>query len=190
MGYRTEASIPRSWYLTRALALEGKIRIPTVVFSDPQPILESPPHTFVEQYRVRLDPRVSYGKDRLLAITLEGTEAPAMGLHVRSGVAEFVADVGSYAREPDASVHMPLEAWAGYYVGDVSLDELMAREDVVADDEAWVKGFFRLFDQVHPSKTALIPASASARVGDAAGSRPIEVGFLLPDSPSPAIDDD
>ncbi len=76
MGYNTEASIPRSWYLTKALALEGKLQIPTVMFTGPDSVLESPPDTYVNQYRVRLDPKASYGKKQLLAITLTAREPP------------------------------------------------------------------------------------------------------------------
>jgi alkyl sulfatase BDS1-like metallo-beta-lactamase superfamily hydrolase len=60
MGYNTEASIPRSWYLTRALALEGKLQIPVAMFTGPDSVLQSAPDTYVNQYRVRLDPKVSY----------------------------------------------------------------------------------------------------------------------------------
>ena len=159
MGYNTQASIPRSWYLTRALALEGKLHIPTAMFSGPESVLKSSPDTYVRQYRVRLDPKVSYGKEQLLAITLEGTGAPTMGLHVRSGVAEFVPDVSKHYREPDISIDMSMEAWAGYFVGDITLDALLGRKDVKASNKIRVKSFFSLFDQVHPSKAALIPAS-------------------------------
>ena len=160
MGYNTEASIPRSWYLTKALALESKLQIPTVMFTGPDSVLESTPDIYVNQYRVRLDPKVSYGKEQLLAITLDGTGAPTMGLHVRSGVAEFVPDVSKHFRKPDISIHMSMEAWAGYFVGDITLDALLERKDVKAGNKGKVKGFFSLFDQVHPSKAALIPASA------------------------------
>ena len=160
MGYNTEASIPRSWYLTKALALESKLQIPTVMFTGPDSVLESTPDIYVNQYRVRLDPKVSYGKGQLLAITLDGTGAPTMGLHVRSGVAEFVPDVSKHFRKPDISIHMSMEAWAGYFVGDITLDALLERKDVKAGNKGKVKGFFSLFDQVHPSKAALIPASA------------------------------
>ncbi len=159
MGYNTEASIPRSWYLTKALALEGKLQIPVAMFTGPDSVLESAPDTYVSQYRVRLDPKVSYGKEQLLAITLEGTGAPTMGLHVRSGVAEFVPDVSKHYREPDISIDMSMEAWAGYFVGDITLDALLGRKDVKASNKIRVKSFFSLFDQVHPSKAALIPAS-------------------------------
>jgi alkyl sulfatase BDS1-like metallo-beta-lactamase superfamily hydrolase len=160
MGYNTEASIPRSWYLTRALALEGKLQIPVAMFTGPDSVLQSAPDTYVSQYRVRLDPKVSYGKEQLLAINLNGTGAPTMGLHVRSGVAEFVPDVNKHYRKPDVSIDMSMEAWAGYFVGDITLDALLDRSDVKASDKGRVKGFFSLFDQVHPSKAALIPASA------------------------------
>ncbi len=160
MGYNTEASIPRSWYLTKALALESKLQIPTVMFTGPDSVLESTPDIYVNQYRVRLDPKVSYGKEQLLAITLDGTGAPTMGLHVRSGVAEFVPDVSKHFRKPDISIHMSMETWAGYFVGDITLDALLERKDVKAGNKGKVKGFFSLFDQVHPSKAALIPASA------------------------------
>jgi alkyl sulfatase BDS1-like metallo-beta-lactamase superfamily hydrolase len=160
MGYNTEASIPRSWYLTRALALEGKLQIPVAMFTGPDSVLQSAPDTYVSQYRVRLDPKVSYGKEQLLAINLNGTGAPTMGLHVRSGVAEFVPDVNKHYRKPDISIDMSMEAWAGYFVGDITLDALLDRSDVKASDKGRVKGFFSLFDQVHPSKAALIPASA------------------------------
>jgi alkyl sulfatase BDS1-like metallo-beta-lactamase superfamily hydrolase len=160
MGYNTEASIPRSWYLTKALALEGKLQIPIAMYTGPDSVLASAPDTYVNQYRVRLDPKVSYGKEQLLAITLEGTDSPTMGLHVRSGVAEFVPDITKHFRKPDISVRMSMAAWAGYFVGDITLNELLERKDVRASNKDSVKDFFILFDQVHPSKAALIPASA------------------------------
>jgi alkyl sulfatase BDS1-like metallo-beta-lactamase superfamily hydrolase len=159
MGYNAEASIPRSWYLTKALALEGKLHIPSAMFTGPDSVLGSPPDTYVNQYRVRLDPKVSYGKEQLLAINLDATGAPTMGLHVRSGVAEFVPDVSMHYRKPDISIDMSMEAWAGYYVGDITLSALLERNDVKSSDKGKVKAFFDLFDQVHPSKAALIPAS-------------------------------
>jgi len=163
MGYNAEASIPRSWYLTKALALEGKLHIPTAMFTGPESVLGSAPETFVKQYRIRLDPKVSYGKEQLLAITLDGTDAPIMGLHVRSGVAEFVPDISKHFRKPDISIQMSMKAWAGYFVGDITLDALLERKDVKSSDKGNVKDFFSLFDQVHSSKAALIPASAPQR---------------------------
>ncbi len=84
-----------------------------------------------------------------------------MGLHVRSGIAEFVPDVSKHYRKPDISIDMSMDAWAGYYVGDITLVDLLAREDVKPSNKDKVRAFFSLFDQVHPSKTALIAPSAT-----------------------------
>ncbi len=162
MGYNTEASIPRSWYLTRALALEGKLQTPTVMFTGPESVLGSSPDTFVSHYRVRLDPKVSLGQEKQLSITLIGADASTMALHVRGGVAEFVADASQYYRKSDISISLSMDAWAGYYVGDISLDELLARDDVKSLDPQAVKAFFSLFDQIHPSKAVLIAPSAGS----------------------------
>ena len=161
MGYNTEAMIPRSWYLTQALSLEGKLKIPTVMFTGPESVLGSAPAVFVDQYRVRLDPKVSVGTEEQLSITLIGTDAPTMALHVRGGIAEFVLDASKYYRKSDINISLPMDAWAGYYVGDITLDDLLAREDVKPSNKEKVRAFFSLFDQVHPSKTALIAPSAT-----------------------------
>ena len=159
MAYDTEASIPRSWYLTKALALEGKLKIPVIMYTGSESVINSSPDTFVDQFRVRLDPKVSVGKNLLLSITISGAKAPVMALHVRGGVAEFVPDVNKYSHKSDLSINMPIDAWAAYYVGDITLDDLLARKDVKSSDNKKVKAFFNMFDQVHPSKTALIAPS-------------------------------
>jgi len=156
MGYNTMATIPRSWYLTRALALEGKTQIPVAMHGDTSSVMGSPPDTYVSQLRVRLDPRESLGKNQLLAITLAGTDAPEMALHVRGGVAEFIPDTSKYLRKADMSITMPLEAWAGYYVGDITLAQLLQHKDVKTSNREQVAAFFSMFDQVHASKALLI----------------------------------
>jgi alkyl sulfatase BDS1-like metallo-beta-lactamase superfamily hydrolase len=159
MAYNTMGRIPRSFYLTRALALEGKIQIPVAMHGDTSSVLGSPPATYVKQYRVRLDPKVSLGKQEQLSITLAGTDAPTMALHVRGGVAEFVPDVSRYYRKSDYSISMPMDAWASYYVGDITLPQLLDRKDVKSSNKKQVKAFFSLFDQVHASKALLIAPS-------------------------------
>jgi hypothetical protein len=54
---------------------------------------------------------------------------------------------------------MSLKAWGAYFVGDITLDKLLDRSDVTVSDKNKVKGFFSMFDQVHSSKAALVPAS-------------------------------
>lgn len=159
MGYNTMGMIPRSWYLTRALALEGKVKIPVAMHDDTSSVLGSSPDTYVRQLRVRLDPRAGLGTNQLLSITLTGTDAPTMALHVRGGVAEFVPDASKYYREPDISIDMSLDAWASYYVGDTTLAQLLDRKDVKSSDKSQVGAFFSMFDQVHASKALLIAPS-------------------------------
>jgi alkyl sulfatase BDS1-like metallo-beta-lactamase superfamily hydrolase len=159
MGYNTMATIPRSWYLTRALALEGKTQIPVAMHGDTSSVLGSPPATYVKQYRVRLDPKASLGKEQQLSITITGVDAPTMALHVRGGVAEYIPDVERYYRKSDISISMPLDAWASYYVGDITLAQLLDRKDVKSSDRDQVNAFFSLFDQVHASKALLIAPS-------------------------------
>jgi hypothetical protein len=55
---------------------------------------------------------------------------------------------------------MSKKAWGKYFIGDINLNALLDREDVKADNKNKIKGFFSLFDQVNPTKTKLIPASA------------------------------
>ncbi|NCF20497.1 MAG: MBL fold metallo-hydrolase [Haliea sp.] len=159
MAYNSMARIPRSFYLTRALALEGKIQVPVAWLGDTSSVLGSPPDTYVKQYRVRLDPRASLGSEQQLSITISDADAPTMALHVRGGVAEFVPDVSQYHRKSDMSISMPLDAWASYYVGDITLSQLLDREGVMTSDKKQVKAFFSLFDQVHASKAMLIAPS-------------------------------
>jgi hypothetical protein len=71
-----------------------------------------------------------------------------------------VPSISQYAQKPDVTIKLSMDAWAGYFVGDITLDALVTREDVKVSDKAAVTSFFSMFDQVHPSKAALIPASA------------------------------
>ncbi|WP_241907179.1 alkyl sulfatase dimerization domain-containing protein [Vibrio splendidus] len=161
MGYQTEASIPRSWYLTKALELEGKVQIPSVVFSDANSIIRSPAETLVGQFRVRLDPIASYGEDQMMAITIKDSDAPTMGLHVRSTVAEFISDTEDYNRQADLEISVSKRTWAEYFVGEKSLDKMLESADVSTNHKDDVRGFFSLFDQLDESKTRFVSPSQS-----------------------------
>lgn len=160
MGHNTMAMIPRSWYLTRALELEGNTYVPKIAFMGPEQVIDSEPGTFVNFMRVRIDPRASLGSNTQLSFKFTDRDVPAMALHVRGGVAEFVEDAGQYLRESDVEIRLSMEAWANYYVGEINLDEFLARDDVSTSDESGVKSFFMLFDQVHESKTLLMAPSS------------------------------
>ena len=95
-----------------------------------------------------------------LFLYFHGTSCFA-GMHVRSGVADFVPDASKHYRKPDISIDMSMDAWTGYYVGDITPGDLLTREDDEPSNKEKVRAFFSLFDQVHPSKTALIAPSAT-----------------------------
>lgn len=161
MGYRTEATIPRSWYLTKALALEGKLEIPTVVFSDVDSIIDMPSETFINQFRVRLDPKASYGKNQMLAIKITDADGPTSGLHVRSTVAEFVPNVATYVQQPNLELSLPKQVWVQYFVGELDLDEMLDSSNVVTNNKNDVREFFSLFDQLNESRTHFVSPSQS-----------------------------
>lgn len=161
MGYRTEATIPRSWYLTKALSLEGKLEIPTVVFSDVDSIIDIPSETFINQFRVRLDPKASYGKNQMLAIKITDADGPTSGLHVRSTVAEFVPNVATYVQQPNLELSLPKHVWVQYFVGEIDLDEMLNSSNVVTNSKNDVREFFSLFDQLNESRTHFISPSQS-----------------------------
>ncbi|MEZ9701265.1 alkyl sulfatase dimerization domain-containing protein [Vibrio sp. 10N.261.46.E12] len=156
MGYRAEASIPRSWYLTRALELEGKIEVPAVALLGLDSVMSSPADTFVQQFRVRLNPSASLGQDKLLAITIEGEDASTMGLHLRSSIAEYIPNVEDYSRSQDMSISMPKQIWGQYFMGEISLSEMLNDASVTTNNKDDVKTFFEFFDQVAPSKDRFI----------------------------------
>jgi alkyl sulfatase BDS1-like metallo-beta-lactamase superfamily hydrolase len=58
MAYRATGSIARAFLLTEALTLEGKTAYPKLVPPAPETIASSP-ETFVNFFRVRIDPRKS-----------------------------------------------------------------------------------------------------------------------------------
>ncbi|WP_394246458.1 alkyl sulfatase dimerization domain-containing protein [Vibrio profundi] len=159
MGYRTEATIPRSWYLTKALALEGKLEIPTVVFSDADSIIDMPSETFINQFRVRLDPKASYGENQMLAIKITDADGPTSGLHVRSTVAEFVPNVADYALQPELEISLPKRTWVEYFVGEKNLDDMLDSTDVEANNKTAVRAFLSLFDQLDESRTQFVSPS-------------------------------
>ncbi len=157
MGYNTEATIPRSWYLTRALALEGKLHIPTIVLPEAEAVVAASPDTYVRQFRVRIDPRAAVGKEQLLAITITDSKMSAMGLHVRNSVAEFIPDVAKHYRKPDVKIELPHKAWADYYVGNITLDDLLKRDGVKTDDAEALRRFFGLVDTANRKRFQLLP---------------------------------
>ncbi|MCK5069920.1 MAG: MBL fold metallo-hydrolase, partial [Desulfocapsa sp.] len=63
LGYRTTGSIARGFLLSETLALEGKIKSPLVILPSAE-IIAGAPATFVDYYRIYIDPDKSKNTDK------------------------------------------------------------------------------------------------------------------------------
>ena len=110
LAYLSTGANARSHLLTAALALEGKITVPRII--PPQPVvIAEHPTTFVDYFRVRIDPGKSGDTDKVIKFKFTNTNKTA-GLHIRRAIAEFVANPGDYYRPADIEITMSGEAWA------------------------------------------------------------------------------
>ena len=146
----------RSHLLTAALALEGKITVPRII--PPQPVvIAEHPTTFVDYFRVRIDPGKSGDTDKVIKFKFTNTNKTA-GLHIRRAIAEFVANPGDYYRPADIEITMSGEAWAKLYLNSASLEDLAKAKEIEINvgsvDE--VSQLLDLFDVYHPEKAVLI----------------------------------
>lgn len=153
MGQLTQASIPRSWYLSQARALEGKVDILHAVMPSVEQILDSDPGTYVNMMRVRIDPELSIETDKVIAFKFTDVEENAThGLHVRKGVAEYISKPADYYRSADVTIELPRESFAKYYAGDLNLEQLLDSELVsVTGSRQEAIELLSQFDQIDPS---------------------------------------
>jgi alkyl sulfatase BDS1-like metallo-beta-lactamase superfamily hydrolase len=122
MAYRATGSIARASLLTEALTLEGKTAYPKLVPPAPETIASSP-ETFVDYFRVRIDPRKSENTDKVIEFVFTDRGDYAVALHMRRGVAEFVPVPADYYRESDFVLKMDSGTWVGLYLSALSLSD-------------------------------------------------------------------
>jgi alkyl sulfatase BDS1-like metallo-beta-lactamase superfamily hydrolase len=113
MGYITTGTIPRSWYLSQARSLEGKVSITRNVPPSGAQIAASP-ETFVDFHRVRLIPEKSVGVNEVIAFVFADAAGTA-ALHVRDGVAEFVPIPAMHCLSPAHTVTLRAAVWGRLY---------------------------------------------------------------------------
>jgi alkyl sulfatase BDS1-like metallo-beta-lactamase superfamily hydrolase len=89
MAYVSTGPNNRAHLISQALALEGKITLPRIVPPDVETIAAFP-ETFVDYFRVRIDPARSGETDQVLRFDFP--DGKGAGLHVRRAVAEFIED--------------------------------------------------------------------------------------------------
>jgi alkyl sulfatase BDS1-like metallo-beta-lactamase superfamily hydrolase len=158
MGYRTTGSIARAFLLTEALALEGKVIVPRLLQPAPEVIALSPA-TFVDFFRVRIDPTKAYDTDTVLKFVFTEQGSQAVALHIRLGVAEYIPVPADYYRQADLVMELDGETWASLYLGSTDLKEAIVsgKVRVRKGDTQEVAALWDLFDKFEPSKNYKIP---------------------------------
>jgi alkyl sulfatase BDS1-like metallo-beta-lactamase superfamily hydrolase len=144
--------------MSQALALEGKVTIPRLIPPAPEGVIASPA-TFVDYFRVRIDPEKSGETDKVVLFDFGNGKSAA--LHIRRAVAEFVAAPDKYHRKPDITLAMSAEAWVKLYLSLATPEELIKSGDVkVTGDTAEAARLINLFDRYVPAKAVVIPTAA------------------------------
>lgn len=158
MAYVSTGANNRAHLLSQALALEGKVTIARLVPPAPATISASPT-SFVDYFRVRLDPSKSGETDRFIRFDFaDGTTA---GLHIRRAVAEFVEQPDKYYRKPDITIAMSGETWAKLYISQITPEDLISSGDLkVTGDGTEAARLINLFDRYLPEKAMIIPSPA------------------------------
>ena len=158
MGHRTTGSIARAFLLSEALALEGKVTIPLLVPPTPE-IIAGSPDTFVDFFRVRIDPKKAQDTDQVVQFVFTDKENKAVGLHVRRGVVEYIPVPADYYQQPDYVLELDSESWAALYLGSTDLQKAVAAGKVklAKGDQKELAGVFDLFDKLDPKRNYKIP---------------------------------
>jgi hypothetical protein len=122
MAYRTTGSIARAFLMTEALALEGKVNYPKLMPPGVE-IIAALPETFVNFFRVRIDPKKSENTDKVVEFVFTDKGNHAVALHVRRGIAEYIPVPADYFRESDFVLNLDSETWVGLYLSEMSLKD-------------------------------------------------------------------
>lgn len=158
MAYVSTGANDRAHLLSQALALEGKVRIPRLIPPSDAAIAASPA-TFVDHFRVRIDPMKSGETDKVLRFDFAG--GASAGLHVRRAVAEFIPAPGGRPRAPDVTLAMTERTWADLYCSRATPEDLIASGAVrVAGDPAEAARLINLFDRYVPETAVVVPPAA------------------------------
>jgi alkyl sulfatase BDS1-like metallo-beta-lactamase superfamily hydrolase len=158
MAYVSTGSNDRSHLMSQALSLEDKVKIARLIPPQPEAIAESPT-SFVDYFRVRIDPVKSGETDRFIRFDFLGGKSA--GLHIRRAVAEFVASPGEYYRKPDVKVEMSEETWTRLYMSQATPEDLIKSGDLkTTGDAGETARLLNLFDRYSPEKAVVIPPAA------------------------------
>jgi alkyl sulfatase BDS1-like metallo-beta-lactamase superfamily hydrolase len=155
MAYVSTGGSDRAHLMSQALALEGKVNIARVI-PPPPAVVSASPTTFVDYFRVRIDPEKSDLTNKFIRFDFSnGTKA---GLHIRRAVAEYVAEPEKYHREPDVILALSGETWTKLYVSQATPEELIENGEIkVTGDAEEAARLINLFDRYSPERAVVIP---------------------------------
>jgi alkyl sulfatase BDS1-like metallo-beta-lactamase superfamily hydrolase len=155
MAYVATGANDRAHLMSQALALEGKVQIARLI-PPPIPMIIANPSTYVDYFRVRIDPEKS-GKTRSF-VRFDFADGTSAGLDVRRAVAEFIAQPEKYDKESDITLTMSGETWAKIYLSQATPEALVESGAVKVDgDAAEAVRVLNLFDRYKPQKAVVIP---------------------------------
>jgi len=158
MAYVSTGANDRAHLMSQALALEGKVTIPRLI-PPPSEAIAASPITFLDYFRVRIDPEKSGETDKVLRFDF--ADGGSAGLHVRRAVAEFVTSPDDHYRKPDITLAMSGETWAKLYVSQATPAELIANGEItVSGDADEAARLIDLFDRYVPEKAVVVPPAA------------------------------
>ena len=112
----------------------------------------------MDYFRVRIDPKKSGTTDKVIRLEFTDGDKPVVGLHVRRAVAEFLPTPDEHYRPSDVTIGLSGEAWAGLYLSQTSIKELVAagKADVRQGSVKEAAALFELFDKYRPEKALLV----------------------------------
>jgi alkyl sulfatase BDS1-like metallo-beta-lactamase superfamily hydrolase len=162
MAYVSTGANNRAHLMSQALALEGKVTLPRVVPPPPE-VIAAFPATFVDYFRVRIDPVKSGKTDRVLRFNFaDDTQA---GLHVRRAVAEFINDPDDYPRESDIVLELAGDTWAKVYLSTEPVEDLIKAKQIIVSkgDASEVARILNVFDHYQPARAVVVPPATQAQ---------------------------
>jgi len=158
MAYVSTGANNRAHLLSQALALEGKVKLPRVV-PPPAETIAVFPTTFVDYFRIRIDPAKSGETDSVLRFDFPNDTSA--GLHVRRAVAEFIEDPAAYPRKPDIVLELSPETWAKVYLSAEPIEDLIKGDglEVTTGEATEAARVLNLFDRYDPARAVVVPTT-------------------------------
>ncbi len=123
MGMVLESQNARSWCLTQAYALTGKIALPRLVLPDVI-VNNMTPSMLLSQYKIRIDPEKTGNTNYLLAFAIDNNKK--VGLHCRYGVVEFIDDLENYNQAPNATITMTQSSLADLFMNRKPVGQILS----------------------------------------------------------------